>query len=97
MLIQTHNSSDHPSFETYKTVAKKLKNGEVWCIAREWADASPLEKKLPTIEPVHVFAVMATRIKGDAHNTLITVGIRDDLISKYMSAQNALTKGVRQV
>eukprot|EP00392_Amoebophrya_sp_AT5.2_P016720 g17016.t1 len=84
---------NHPSFDTYKTIAKKLKNGEAWCIAREWADSSPLEKKLPSIEPVHVFAVMATRIRGDAHNPLITVGIRDDLISKFMSAQNGLSKG----
>eukprot|EP00392_Amoebophrya_sp_AT5.2_P019107 g19827.t1 len=87
------NVGDHPSFEAYKTVAKKLKNGEAWCIAREWANASPLEKKLPTVEPVHVFAAMATRIKGDNHNPLITTGIRDDLISKYMSAQNGLSKG----
>lgn len=89
--------TDHPSFETYKSIAKRLKNGEAWTIAREWANASPLEKSLPKTEPVYVFAAMATRIRGDAHNPLITVQIRDDLISKYMTAQNGLSKGVSRV
>lgn len=89
--------SDHPSFEVYKTVGKKLINGELWTMAREWANHNPAEKKEPSHQPIHVLAVMQTRIRGDAHNPLITTGIRDDCISKFMAAQNAMTKGVLRV
>lgn len=87
--------TDFPDWDKFKLIAKKLKGKEVWRLAREWAEVK--EGTEPKVNPIHVFAVMSTRIRGDAHPTLITLGQRGDLVSRFVTASSSLTKTVSRV
>eukprot|EP00392_Amoebophrya_sp_AT5.2_P019109 g19829.t1 len=80
---------DFPEWEKYKVIAKKLKGKEIWCLAKEWG-LTPNGNE-PKHNPVHVFATMATEIRGAAHQCLASLAQRDDLISRYMTVKSCLS------
>eukprot|EP00392_Amoebophrya_sp_AT5.2_P018388 g18917.t1 len=79
-----------PGYDTFRVAAKKIIGKEIWVLARTWADDP--EAGMKVMHPVHLFAAMQTAVRGDAHNALITLAQRDDLISRFMSAQTSMTE-----
>eukprot|EP00392_Amoebophrya_sp_AT5.2_P018316 g18832.t1 len=79
-----------PSCDQFKVCAKKCKGKEIWVVARDWAAHSTGDKI--NIEPVHMFATMQCPVRGPNHNTLLSLQIRGDMISRYMSAVAGMGK-----
>eukprot|EP00392_Amoebophrya_sp_AT5.2_P013206 g13319.t1 len=88
--LKRRGYTDFPGYDTFRVAAKKIIGKEIWVLARTWADDPDAGMKV--LHPVHLFAAMQTRVRGDAHEALLTLGQRDDLISRFMSAQTSMTE-----
>eukprot|EP00392_Amoebophrya_sp_AT5.2_P015032 g15222.t1 len=73
----------------FKKAHAIAKAKEMWVLGREYLDTPDK----PRVEPPHLFTTLGCQVNAVGNAPLINRQQRDDAISKYMSAQNALTKG----